>query len=148
MSIKERIQDEIKNAMRNRNHTRLEVLRMAKAALLNVEKSGGRQGELTDEEAYKAIGKEVKKRRQAVEVYTEHGKDDKVAEAEAEIKVLEEFLPRQLSPEEIEAKVREYIEQNPSITHPGKLTGALKKELGEQADGKTLNEICRKVLDE
>ena len=60
---------------------------------------------------------------------------------------LKNFLPQQLSKEDTEQKVREFLTNNPDITHPGKLTGALKKELGDSVDGKILNEICRKVLE-
>ncbi len=66
---------------------------------------------------------------------------------EEEIRVLEEFLPQQLSADQIEEKVRAYLSAHPDIDQAGKLTGALKKELGDQADGKLLNEICRKVLE-
>ncbi len=61
--------------------------------------------------------------------------------------MLEEFLPQQLSADQIEERVRAYLADHPEIDHAGKLTGALKKELGDQANGKLLNEICRKVLE-
>ncbi len=144
MSIKERIQDELKQAMKNRDTMRLEVIRMAKGALLLEEKKSGK--ELTDESAVAALRREVRKRRQSIEVFREYGKDEEAAATETEIKIIEEFLHRQLSPEQLEEKVRAYLEEHPETTHPGKLTGALKGELGDQADGKTLNEICRKVL--
>ena len=66
---------------------------------------------------------------------------------EEEIRVLEEFLPQQLSAAQIEEKVRAYLAEHPGLTHAGKLTGALKKEFGDSADGKLLNEMCRKVLE-
>ena len=89
---------------------------------------------------------EIRKRKQSIEIFREHGKEEEAAATEAEIAVLEEFLPQQLSPEELERKVRDYLAEHPEISHPGKLTGALKKELGDAADGKALNEACRKVL--
>ena len=65
----------------------------------------------------------------------------------AEIAVLESFLPRQLGEAEIEAKVRACLEAHPELNHAGKLTGVLKKELGDLADGKALNAVCRRVLE-
>lgn len=146
MGIKERIQEELKQAMKARDTARLEVLRMAKGALLLKEKASAKDQELTDEDAVAAIRGEIRKRQQSIDIFREHGKDEEAATTEAEIKVLEEFLPQQLSLEELEQKVRAYLEEHPETTHPGKLTGALLKELAGQTDGKTLNAVCRKVL--
>ncbi|HIJ65320.1 MAG TPA: GatB/YqeY domain-containing protein [Candidatus Hydrogenedentes bacterium] len=113
-------------------------------ALLLKEKASSEA--LSDEEAVKVLRGEIRKRRESIDVFREHGKTAELAAAEAEIGIIEEFLPQQLSAEQLEEKVRAYLEEHPDITHPGKLTGALKKELGDQADGKLLNETCRKVL--
>lgn len=144
MSIRERVQEEIKTAMKNKDNLRLECLRMVKAALLLKEKDGS--GALTDEAAVAAVRGEIKKRQQAIEVFQQVGKADEAARAEQEIAIIREFLPQQLSADEIEARVRAYAAAHPEVDHPGKLTGAMKKALGDAADGKLLNEICRKVL--
>jgi len=60
--------------------------------------------------------------------------------------VLEEFLPRQLTEDELEERVRAYAAEHPEIDQAGRLTGAIKKELGDLADGRLLNEVCKKVL--
>lgn len=146
MSIKEKIQEAMKQALKAREHARLETLRMAKGALLIKEKEKARDAGLSDEEVVAVLRSEVRKRQQSKEVFEELGK---TAEAEAlavEISVIEEFLPRQLSEADIEARVRAYLGEHPEMNHPGKLTGALKKELGDAADGKVLNEVCRRVL--
>ena len=157
MTIRERIQDELKRAMKAKDRARLEALRMAKGALLVKEKESA--DALTDDTAVavlrmthnpaiqEMVRGEIRKRRQSIEVFRELDKEEEAVATEAEIKVIEEFLPQQLSPEALEAKVRTYLEAHPEITHPGKLTGALKKELGDQADGKALNAVCRKVLE-
>ena len=145
MTIKERIGAGIKEAMKSKDTLRLECLRMAKAALIVKEKASA--ADLTDEASVAAIRSEVKKRRQSIEIFREHGKEDEAVTAEAEIEVLEEFLPQQLSAEEIEERVRAHVVEHPEIDHAGRLTGAMKKELGDLADGKVLNEICRKVLE-
>lgn len=145
MSIKERVQEEIKSAMKNKDHVRLECLRMVKAALLLKEKESS--AGLTEESSLAAVRGEVKKRQQSLEIFRELGKETEAEATEAEIAVITEFLPTQLTAEQIEARVRAYLAEHPEMNHAGKLTGVMKKELGEQADGKLLNEVCRKVVE-
>jgi len=144
MSIKARIQEEMTKAMRAKDAARLECLRMAKGALVLKEKEAS--GELTDEVATAALRSEVKKRQQSLDIFREHGKEAEAEATEKEIQVIEEFLPQQMSEDELEAYVKAYAVEHPEINHAGKLTGAVKKELGDRADGRMLNEICRKVL--
>ena len=145
MSIAQRIQDAMKEAMKTKAQTRLECLRLAKGALLVKEKETGK--EPSDEESIAVLRAEVKKRQQSMEVYRGLGRDAEVAAVENEIAVLEEFLPQQLSAEVLEARIRAFLGEHPELNHPGKLTGAMKKELGDLADGKMLNELCKKVLE-
>ena len=145
MSIKEQVQSEITKAMKARDAIRLECLRMAKGALLLKEKESA--DALTDEVSMAALRGEIKKRQQSIEIFREHGKEEEAVATENEIRIFEEFLPKQLSAEDLEAKVRAYAAEHPEINHAGKLTGAMKKELGDLADGKMLNEICRKVIE-
>ena len=145
MSIKARVQEEMTKAMRAKDTVRLECLRMAKGALVLKEKEGA--GELTEDLAAAALRAEIKKRQQSAEIFREHGREVEAAAAENEIRIIQEFLPQQMSAEELEAYVRGYLAEHPEMNHAGKLTGALKKELGDRADGKMLNEICRKALE-
>jgi uncharacterized protein YqeY len=144
MTIRERVDKAIAEATKARNQPRLECLRLAKAALLLKEKEKGES--VSDEAAIAVIRAEVKKRQQSIEIFRQHGREDAAQSTEQEIKVLEEFLPTQLSAEDLEARVRAYLAAHPDANHAGKLTGAMKKELGDLADGKMLNEICRKVV--
>ncbi len=144
MGMMQRIQEDMKAAMKAREHERLECLRLLKGALTLKEKESG--GELDDGSAVAVLRSELRKRRDSIDVFLSHGKKDDAAEAEAEIRIIEEFLPQQLTAAQLEEKVRAYLESHPEVTHAGKLTGAMKKELGDQADGKTLNEVCRKAL--
>ncbi len=145
MSIKEQIQNAMKDALRAKETARLECLRMAKGALLLKEKEGS--GPLTDEIAIQALRAEVKKRQQSQETYRELKKDDQVEALDKEIEVLESFLPKQLDEAALEAKVRAYLADHPEMNHAGKLTGAMKKELGDLADGRMLNEVCKRVVE-
>ncbi len=144
MTIRTLVQDALKEAMKNKDTFRLECLRMAKGALLLKEKESS--SEITEEQAMAALRAEVRKRQQSIEIFRQHGKEEEAQETEREISVFNEFLPQQLSEEELENRVRAYLAAHPEMNHPGKLTGAIKKELGEQADGKALNAICQRVL--
>ena len=144
VSIKEALSDAIKDAMRAKNQARLDCLRMGKGALLLKEKESS--AELSEDIEIAIMRSEVKKRQQSMETYTELGQTDAVEAIRLEIEILESFLPQQLSEADLEAKVRAYVEAHPEINHAGRLTGAMKKELGDAADGKMLNVICQKVL--
>lgn len=146
MTIRDQIQEAMKQALKSRDQARLETLRMAKGALLLKEKEKAREAGLSDDETVSVLRAEVRKRRQSRDVYAELGKTGEVEALEQEIRVIELFLPRLLALEELEERVRAYLAEHPDMNHPGKLTGALKKELGERADGKELNEVCRRVL--
>lgn len=144
MPLKDRIQDEMKSALKDKNTPRLECLRMVKGALLVKEKESG--DAVTDEAAIAVLRAEVKKRQQSLEIFRDLGKTAEAAATEDEIAIINEFLPQQLSEADLEAKVREYLAAHPEMNHAGKLTGAMKKELGDSADGRMLNEVCKRVV--
>ena len=144
MGLRDEVMNAIKDAMRAKDQERLTTLRLMKAAILLKEKSG--QTDIPEEDLIAAMRAEIKKRQQTMEVLKEHGKDEELAATEREIAIIEEFLPKQLSEEEILEKVKAYAEAHPEIDNPGRLTGAMKKELGDLADGRVLNEACKKVL--
>ena len=147
MTIIERIQEGIKECTKNREMLRLDTLRMAKGALLLKEKESPHEHGVSDEEAVAALRAEVKKRQQSMETYEQVGRMDTVETLKQEIAVIEEYLPKQLDEAALGAKVREYLAEHPEINHAGKLTGALKKELGDLADGRMLSELCKKALE-
>jgi len=144
--IRERIQDAMKDALRAKDSERLSTLRMMKGALLVKEKDGS--GAVSEDDAIAILRSEVKKREQTIELLREHDKASEIAETEREIGYIEAFLPAQLTQEQVEERVRAYLAEHPDITHAGRLTGALKKELGDSVDGKMLNEVCQKALAE
>lgn len=147
MSIRSAVNEAIKDATKSRDHVRLECLRLAKAALLLKEKAGPKDNEISDADAIVALRAEVKKRRDSIETFQQIGRDDEIARVHAEIAILDEFLPKQLDQAALEAKVRGYLAEHPDVNHAGKLTGALKKELGDLADGKMLADLCKKVIE-
>jgi uncharacterized protein len=147
MSIKEELQQAIKEAVKSRDELRKECLRMAKGAVLMKEKESAKDEVLSEEAVIQVLRTEVKKRQQSSETFREVGKTEEADKSLAEAAIIEEFLPSQLSEAQLEEKVRAYLEAHPDVNHAGKLTGAMKKELGDQADGKVLNQVCRKALE-
>ncbi len=146
MTLAEQIQEGIKQATKDRLHLRLETLRLAKAAILVKAKESHHEDGVSDEEVVAALRAEVRKRQQSMETYRQVGRQEMVGQLEAEIVVLEEFLPKQFSEADLEAKVRAHLAEHPEVNHAGKLTGAMKKELGDLADGKVLMDVCKRVL--
>lgn len=145
MGLRDDIMNAIKDAMRAKDQERLGTLRLMKAAVLMLEKSG--KGEVSDEDIVAALRTEIKKRQQTLELLREHNKADETAAVEREIAVVEEFVPQQLSMDDLLDRVRAYAADHPEIDNAGKLTGAMKKELGDLADGRMLNQACRQVLE-
>lgn len=144
MKISERIQEDMKAALRAREADRLGCLRLMKGALQMKEKESGKA--LPEEEVVATLRSEIRKRQQSIEIFDEHGRAEETRLAHLEIALIESYLPQQLSPEDVEKRVRAYYAEHPEIDNAGRLTGALKKELGDTVDGKVLNEICRRVV--
>ncbi len=148
MGLKERIDQDLKEAMRSGDKARKMALRSLKTAILNAEKAGKAAHELTDQEILSVIMKEVKQRRDSVEEYRKGGREDLVAEEEAEMRVLEAYLPRMMTEEEIRAKAAEVIAgvgaQGPRDI--GKVMKPLMAELRGKADGSLVNKVVRELL--
>lgn len=144
--LKEKLLNELKNAMKDKNINRKNVIQMVRAAILQVEKD--KQIELNDDEILQIIAKESKKRKDSIPDYEKGGRQDIVDQIKEEIEVLSEFLPKQLSPEELEEKIKVIIEKvgATSIKDMGKVMKTAKEELGATADGKSINEVVKKLL--
>lgn len=147
MSIKQRLNDAIREAMKEKQQVRLDTLRMAKGALLLKEKEGPKDQPISDTDAIATLRSEIRKRQQSIQTYTEVNRPEEVDRLMQELAVFEEFLPRQLSEQELEVRVHNYLKVHPDINHAGKLTGAMKKELGDLADGRMLSEVCKRAVE-
>lgn len=146
--MEQKIQAEIKAAMLAKNSVRLAALRGVKAAILLAKTAEGASGDLSDGDILKIIQKLVKQRKESAAIYTEQNRPD-LAEAElAEVQELEGFLPKALTEEEIEAKVREVIAQvgASSMADMGKVMGVATKQLAGQADGRAISAAVKKCL--
>ena len=143
-AVKEAMNNAIKEAMKNKDNERRDALRLLSAAIKQIEVDS--RHELSDEESVDVLQKEAKKRRESIEEMTRIGRD--TASEEYELRVIEEFLPRQLSREEIEALVRDAIASTGATTakEMGKVMGILSPQTKGRADGKLVSTIVRELL--
>ena len=105
--LKEKLLEDLKNAMKEKNDLRKNVVQMARAAILQIEKD--KKIEVTDEQIIEIIAKEAKKRKDSLADYEKSGREELIHQIKEEIAILEEYLPAQLSSEEIEEKLKEII---------------------------------------
>ncbi|MBN1515193.1 GatB/YqeY domain-containing protein [Candidatus Sumerlaeota bacterium] len=150
MSLKERINEELKTAMKAKDADRLNAIRSLRAELLKKEKE--KAGSEADDEAILAMVKRlVKQRKESIEMFSQNGREADAAKEEAELKVLEEFLPEELSEAELDAIIAEVIaaagassarEMGPVM---GQVMGRCKKT-GKNFDGKEVNVKVRSAL--
>lgn len=146
MNTKQRIQQALTQAMRDRDEVRKRTLRLALLAIKMAEVEQG--GELDDAGVWTVLQKEIKERHETIEGARQAGRDDLIAQAEAEIAVLQEFLPPPLSPEELEALAREVIAEV-GATSPrdmGKVMKALMPRLQGRATGSEASQVVRRLL--
>lgn len=144
--LKGKIEEALKEAIRNRDETAKNALRGLLTAMKNREKEVMK--ELDDQEVLKIISSQVKMRREAVEQYKQGGREDLADKEEAEIRILERFLPKQLTDEELERLVDECIKEAEAKTPKdlGKVMKIIMPRVAGRADGKIVNELVRKKL--
>lgn len=144
--MKKKLLEDLKEAMKDKNEIKKNAIQMARAGILQIEKDKGI--ELTDDQIIELIAKEVKKRKDSITDYEKGGREDLVNQIKEEISYLEVYLPKQLTKEEIQEKL-EIIIKNigaTSIKDMGKVMKAAKEEIGAAADGKTINEVVKSLL--
>ena len=144
--LKEKLLEDLKNSMKEKNELRKNVIQMVRAAILQVEKD--KQITLTDDQIIDIMAKEAKKRRDSLEDYQKGGREDLVNNIKEEINIIEEYLPKQLSKEEVLAIVKEVILDVGATTMKdmGKVMKAAKEKIGAASDGKTINEAVKELL--
>lgn len=139
----------MKQAMMAKEAVRLSALRAVKAAIM-LEKTSGTAHDVTDADVIKIMQKQVKQRRESAEQYTSAGRPE-LAEAElAEAAFIDQYLPKQLSPAELEVKLREIIAQVGAAgpSDMGKVMGVASKQLAGLADGRAISETVKMILSE
>ncbi|PYJ81184.1 MAG: glutamyl-tRNA amidotransferase [Verrucomicrobia bacterium] len=149
MNLSERVDSELKTAMREKNAIKLGVLRMLKAALTNaIIEKGGADSKLTDAEAAQVIRKQVKQRQDSIESFEKGGRAELAAKEKEELSILQSYLPQGMSADEISKVVRETIAEvgASSKAQMGAVMKALQAKVAGRADGKTLSAEVQKQL--
>ena len=144
--LKEKLLEDLKNSMKEKNELRKNVVQMVRAAILQVEKDN--HLELTDEQIIEIMAKEAKKRKDSISDYEKGGRQDLVDKINEEIRVIEEYLPKQLSKDEVKQIVEEVIKEvgATSMKDMGSVMKAAKEKIGAASDGRTINEAVKELL--
>lgn len=147
MTLKEKINNDLKDAMRSKDKIRLETIRSIRALILEFEKSGSHE-ELTEEKEINLLTSAAKKRKEAIEQYENAGRQDLSDKEKAELEIIQSYLPKQLSPEEVEAEIKIIANEVGAVSKAdfAKLMPASIKQLKGKADGKLIKEIVEKIL--
>jgi uncharacterized protein YqeY len=149
MALKDTIAADLKAAMLEKDEAQVTVLRGLKAVILDAEVADGKREEgLSDTEIEKLIAKEVKKRNEAIDMYEANGRGDLVESESFEKKVLEKYLPTQMSEAEISAKINEILGSlaEGEIAQMGTVIGKVKMLVGNAADGATIARLVKEKL--
>ena len=146
MSLKETLNNDIKTAMKAKDKETLAVLRMIKTAVQAAEMD--KKEELNAEEELTILAREAKQRRESLAEFVKAGRDELVAKTEAEIEIVERYLPKQLSVEEVKEVIATVAEKIGATTQKefGKLMGAVMQELKGKADGNVIKEQVKAHL--
>lgn len=148
MNLFDKVSGDIKTAMLARDKVRLEALRGIKKEFLEAKTAKGGDGELSDDAALKILAKMVKQRKESASIYTEQNREDLAGEELAQAAIIEEYLPEQLSEEELTAALKEIIARvgATSAKEMGKVMGTATKELAGKAEGKAISAKVRELL--
>ncbi len=147
MALNEKLNEDMKAAMKAKDKFKLSVLRMIRSEIKNEEIN--KKGQLDDEEIIEVLSRELKKRREALEEYKKAGREDIVQDLDKEINILLSYMPEQLDEAEIERLAKEAVEETGAETKKdiGKVMGVLMPRLKGKADGKLVNKIVQKYLE-
>ncbi|RKN86963.1 GatB/YqeY domain-containing protein [Paenibacillus ginsengarvi] len=146
MSLSERLNEDMKQAMKNQDKFRLSVIRMIRSAIKNVEID--QKKTLSDEEVLDILNREIKQRKDSLQEFEKAGRDDLAETVKEEIEVIAVYMPQQFTEEEIHAIVQQTIQETGASSKAdiGKLMGALMPKVKGRADGKLVNQLVQKLL--
>lgn len=148
MSLEQKIMGELKAAMLAKDEAALRSLRAVKAAILLAKTAEGGKGELKEEDEVKLLQKLVKQRKDSLEIFTQQNRNDLAQKEEEEISVIEKFLPKQLTEDEVRAMLSGIIKEvgASSPADMGKVMGIATKKMAGKADGKTISSLVKELL--
>lgn len=146
MSLKERLSQDLKEAMKSKNETKVRTIRLLIAAIKNFEVE--KMDQATDEEVLQIMSKEVKKRLESIEMYRQAKREDLAIEEENELKIIKSYMPEQMNEEQIRELARKLIRQH-NLSSPKDVGTAMKlimPQVKGKADGKLVNKIVQELL--
>lgn len=142
MSLKDRLIEEMKQAMKAKDQLRLDVIRLLRARIKNIEID---KGEIDDEQVQQVVQQQVKQWKDAVIDYKKGDRQDLVEEAQQKIEILQEFLPAQLSEDEIKEIITQ-VKQATGLDQVGPLIGKVKQKVGNQAEGSKIAALVQEMM--
>lgn len=148
MSLKQKVDSEIKSAMIAKDKDRLRALRAVKSLILLEETKGGAAAELSEDDEMKILTKAAKQRKDSADIYQQQNREDLYSVEMAELLIIQEFLPKALTEEELTAAIQEIVAKT-GASGPkdmGKVMGAASKELAGKADGKAIADKVKALL--
>lgn len=149
MSLKERINADIKAAMKEKDQAALRALRAIKSAIMVLETSDAQHtGGLSEAEELQLLNRQAKQRRDSMQQFQENGREDLVAKEAEELVIIERYLPQQLSPADLEAAVQAIVTETgaTSLKDMGKVMGVATQRLAGQADNRAISAVVRQLL--
>lgn len=147
MALEQKIMEDIKAAMKAKNEAELRTLRAIKSAIL-LEKTSGNDKEMTEADEIKMLQKLAKQRRDSIDIFKQQNREDLAAKEEEELEIIERFLPKPLTEEELEALLKDIIAETgaSSPADMGKVMGLATQKVAGRADGKTISTTVKKLL--
>jgi uncharacterized protein YqeY len=148
MNLEQKIMAEMKEAMKSKNEAQLRGLRAIKAEIIKAKTEPGAGGEISSEKEVSMLQKMMKQRKDSLGIYQQQNRPDLAQKEEEEIAVIEKFLPKQLSNEEIKSELSQVIAETgaSSPADMGKVMGVATKRLAGRADGKTISALVKELL--
>ncbi|MCX6323965.1 MAG: GatB/YqeY domain-containing protein [Sphingobacteriales bacterium] len=148
MSLEQKIMTEMKEAMKAKDEAVLRSLRAIKAEIIKAKTEPGAGGEIDEATEQKFLQKMMKQRRDSLDIFEKQGRADLAQKEKEEMEVIERFLPKQLSPDEIRVALSQIIAETgaASPADMGKVMGVASKQLAGKADGKTISELVKEML--
>ena len=144
--LKEKLMEDLKESMKNKDVIRKNTIQMVRAAILQIEKDKGI--EVEDDKILDIISKEVKSKKEVLKDFEKAERQDLIDQTNQEIAILQEYLPKQLSREEVKVEVEKIISEigATSMKDMGAIMKEAKAKMGASAEGKTINEVAKEIM--
>ncbi|MBK8551461.1 MAG: GatB/YqeY domain-containing protein [Ignavibacteria bacterium] len=147
MSLKIKINEDLNSALKSKNNTRIDTLRSIRAEILKMDKSGINR-EMNEEEEIQLLSKQAKMRRESIEMFQNAGRQDLVDKENSQLEIINEYLPKQMSPEEADGIITKILSESGFTSQKdfGKAMGEVMKQLKGKIDGKIIQDILKSKL--